>query len=65
MTKKLGKLFYHILMSSIAVLMTGFLALGVRAFATAGTAMFIFFGSFVLLIVILCWYFVRRPPIEG
>jgi len=65
MTKKLGKLFYHILMSSIVVLMIGFLALGVRAFATAGTAMFIFFGTFVLFIVVLCWLFIRRRPIEG
>jgi len=55
----------HASVSSIAVLMIGFLGLGVRAFATADTTTFIFVTTFVISVVILVWYFmVRRSTRE-
>jgi hypothetical protein len=64
MNKKLSKFFYRALVSSIVVLVIGFLALGVRAFATEGIAKFVFFAAFLLFVVILGSYFIVRRPTE-
>ena len=45
---------------SIVALVTGFLALGVRAFATADIARFIFFAAFVISVAVLVLYFILR-----
>jgi hypothetical protein len=62
MNKKLNKFFYRALVSSIAILVIGFLALGVRAFATEGIAKFVFFVAFLLFVVILASYFIVHQP---
>ena len=48
------------LVISIAVLITGFLGLGVRAFANADTAKFIFSVVFAISVVVLAVYFLLR-----
>jgi hypothetical protein len=50
------------LISSIGVLMIGFLALGVRAFATVGATELIFFAVFVTSAAIVALYFIFRRP---
>jgi uncharacterized membrane protein YtjA (UPF0391 family) len=45
---------------SIVALVTGFLGLGVRAFATADIARFIFFAAFVISVAVLVLYFMLR-----
>jgi hypothetical protein len=63
-SKKPGMLLCRALVSLIAVLMIGFLGLGVRAFATADTTQFIFSAAFVISVTILVLYFMLRRPIR-
>lgn len=60
MTNKLRARFYYALVFSIVVLMTGFLGLGIRAFATTVISDLIFFGALGILLMILAIYFIRR-----
>jgi hypothetical protein len=60
MTKKLGARLYYALVISVVLLMTGFLGLGVRAFATTAISDFIYFGALGILLMILAIYFIRR-----
>ena len=60
MTKKLSARLYYALVISIVLLMTGFLGLGVRAFATTVISDFIYFGALGILLMILAIYFIRR-----
>ena len=48
------------LVLSIAVLITGFLGLGVRAFASADTTRFIFSVVFAISVVVFAVYFLLR-----
>jgi hypothetical protein len=48
------------LAASIAVLITGFLGLGVRAFASADTTKFIFSVVFAISVVVFAMYFLIR-----
>jgi len=50
------------LVSLIGVLMIGFLEFGVRAFATADAAQFIFFVVSIISVAILVLYFTLRRP---
>lgn len=52
----------HSLVSSIVVLMIGFLGLGVTAFATADTAKSVFVAAFLIVLMTLALYFMRRRP---
>jgi len=52
----------HALVSLIAVLVIGFLGLGVRAFATADNTKVIFLVAFVIFVVILVLHFMLRRP---
>jgi hypothetical protein len=49
----------------IVLLTAGFLALGIRAFASAVTADFIFLGAFGVILVTLPLYFILRRCLEG
>lgn len=60
MTKKLSARLYYALVFSIVLLITGFLGLGVRAFATTVISDFIYFGALGILLMILAIYFIRR-----
>lgn len=51
---------YRAVLLLIVALVTGFLGLGVRAFATADIARFIFFAAFVISVVVLVLYFMLR-----
>src|ERR1017187_10219431 len=59
-SKKPSMFLRHALVSSIVVLMIGFLGLGVRVFATADTTRHIFFAAFLISVVILVSYFMFR-----
>jgi uncharacterized membrane protein YfcA len=60
MTKKLSVRLLYALALSIILLMTGFLGLGVRAFASAAVTNSIFLVAFGILLVTLPLYFVLR-----
>src|ERR1700736_5309167 len=59
-SKKSSMFLCHTLVSSIVVLMIGFLGIGVRVFATADTTKYIFFAALIIPVVILVWYFMLR-----
>jgi hypothetical protein len=61
-SKKPSMFLCQALVSLIGVLMIGFLGLGVRVFATADTAQFIFGAAVVVSVVILVLYFILRRP---
>src|ERR1039457_798772 len=63
MTEKLsGRLFYALVLS-IIVLMTGIIAVGIRAFASALISDSIYLGVFGILLMIFPIYLIlRRPP---
>jgi hypothetical protein len=65
MTKKLSARLSYALVLSIVLLMTGFLGLGVRAFASAMISDSVYLGAFGVLLVALPLYFVRRRPLAG
>lgn len=50
----------YALLSSIVVLVVGFLGFGVRAFSTAGTTRLVFFAALVASIAILVLYYMLR-----
>jgi hypothetical protein len=63
MTKKLSTRLLYGLVISIIVLMTGFLGLGIRAFASAVISDSIFLAAFGILLMIFPIYFIlHRPP---
>ena len=62
-SKKANTFLCHALVSSIVVLMIGFLGLGVCAFVTADTAKFIFVAAFVVSVVILVLF--HAPSIHS
>lgn len=49
----------------IVLLTAGFLGLGIRAFASAVTADFIFLGAFGVILVTLPLYFILRRRLEA
>ena len=61
-SKKSSLFLCRVLVSLIVTLLIGFLGLGVRAFATADTARFIFSGAFVISVAILVLYFMLLRP---
>jgi uncharacterized membrane protein YfcA len=66
MSTKLSRRWSYALVLSIIVLATGFLGLGVRAFASAVIAHSIFFTAFGIVLLILPLYFaLRRPRTPG
>jgi uncharacterized membrane protein YfcA len=65
MTKKLSVGLFYALVLSIVLLMTGFLGLGVRAFASAVVSDSIYFAAFGVLLATLTIYFVLRRPLAG
>jgi hypothetical protein len=65
MTKKLSVRLFYGLMFSIVAVMIGFLGLGVRAFASAVVADFIFLGAFGVILVVFPMYFILHRPLAG
>ncbi len=65
MTKKLSARLFYSLVLSIMLLMIGFLGLGVRAFASAAIADFIFLGALGVVLVALTIYFALNWPFAG
>jgi hypothetical protein len=63
MTEKLSARLFYTLVFSIIVLMAGFIAIGIRAFASAMISDSIYLGVFGLLLVIFPMYFVLRRPV--
>ena len=59
-SRKSSRFLCHAFVSSIVVLITAFLGLGVRTFATADTARFIFVAAFAIVAVIFVLYFMLR-----
>ncbi len=63
MTKKVSARLFYALVFSIVALMTGFLGLGIRAFASAVISDSIFLAAFGILLMIFPIYFIfHRPP---
>jgi uncharacterized membrane protein YfcA len=63
MTEKLSARLSYALVLSIIVLITGFVAVGVRAFASALISDSIYLGAFgVLLLIFSVYLILRRPP---
>jgi hypothetical protein len=65
MTNKLSVRLFYAVVLSILLLIAGFLGLGIRAFASAVTADFIFLGAFGVVLVTLPLYFIVRRRLEG
>jgi hypothetical protein len=63
MTEKLSTRLFYGLVLSIIVLMTGFIAVGVRAFASALISDSIYLGVFGILLMIFPIYFIFRRPV--
>jgi hypothetical protein len=63
MTEKLSARLFYALVLSIIVLMSGFVALGIRAFASAVISDSIYLGVFGILLTIFPIYFVLRRPV--
>jgi uncharacterized membrane protein YfcA len=61
MTKELSARLSYALVLSIVLLMTGFLGLGVRAFASVRISDSIFLGAFGVFLVAVSLYFVPFP----
>ncbi len=63
MTEKLSARLFYALVLSIIVLMTGFVAVGIRAFASAMISDSIYLGAFGILLMIFPIYLIlHRPP---
>lgn len=63
MTEKLGARLFYALVLSIIVLMTGFIAVGIRAFASAMISDSIYLGVFgVCLMIFPIYLILHRPP---
>jgi len=60
MTEKLSARLFYTLVLSIIVLMSGFVAVGIRAFASAVISDSIYLGVFGILLLIFPIYFVLR-----
>jgi uncharacterized membrane protein YtjA (UPF0391 family) len=65
MSKKTRLLLSYAFLLSIILLVTGFLGVGIRAFASSGISNAIFTLAFGILIVTLPIYFVLRRPFVG
>jgi hypothetical protein len=63
MTEKLSARLFYTLVLSIIVLMSGFVAVGIRAFASAMISDSIYLGVFGILLMIFPIYFVLRRPV--
>jgi hypothetical protein len=63
MTEKLSARWFYALVLSIVVLMTGFVAVGVRAFASALISDSIYLGAFGILLMFVPIYFILRRPV--
>jgi hypothetical protein len=63
MTEKLSARCFYALVLSIIVLMTGFLAVGVRAFASALISDSIYLGAFGIVLMFVPIYFILRRPV--
>jgi hypothetical protein len=63
MTEKLSARLFYGLVLSIILLMTGFIAVGVRAFASALISDSIYLGVFGILLMIYPIYFILRRPV--
>jgi hypothetical protein len=63
MTEKLSARWFYALVLSIIVLMTGFIAVGVRAFASALISDSIYLGAFGILLMFVPIYFILRRPV--
>ncbi len=63
MTEKLSARLFYTLVLSIIVLTSGFVAVGIRAFASAAISDSIYLGVFSILLVIFPMYFVLRQPV--
>jgi hypothetical protein len=64
MTNKLsGRLSYAVVLF-IALLIVGFLGLGIRAFASAFVAHLIFLGAFGVILVTVPLFFIFRRPLQ-
>ena len=63
MTEKLSARLFYALVLSIILLMTGIIAVGIRAFASALISDSIYLGAFGILLMIFPIYLIlRRPP---
>jgi hypothetical protein len=65
MTNQVSVRLLYAVVILIVLLTAGFLGLGIRAFASAVTAEFIFLGAFGVILVTLPLYFVLRRRLEG
>jgi hypothetical protein len=63
MTEKLSARLFYTLVLSIIVLMSGFVAVGIRAFASAVISDSIYLGVFGSLLMIFPIYFILRRPV--
>ena len=63
MTERLSARLFYALVLSIIVLMTGFIAVGVRAFASALISDSIYLGAFGILLMFVPIYFILRRPV--
>ncbi len=62
MTNKVSVRMFYSVVLLIVLLVAGFLGLGIRAFASAIIADFIFLGAFGVILVTLSLYFILRRP---
>ncbi len=65
MTKKQSARLSYALVLSIVLVMTGFLGLGIRAFASAAVSDFIYFVTLGVFLAGLTIYFVLRRPVAA
>jgi hypothetical protein len=63
MTEKLSARLFYTLVLSIIVLMSGFVAVGIRAFASEVISDSIYLGVFGILLMMFPIYFVLRRPV--
>jgi len=63
MTEKLSARLFYALVLSIIVLMTGFIAVGVRAFASALISDSIYLGAFGVVLMFVPIYLILRQPV--
>jgi hypothetical protein len=63
MTEKSSARVFYALVLSIVVLMSGFVAVGVRAFASALISDSIYLGAFGILLMFVPIYFILRRPV--
>jgi uncharacterized membrane protein YtjA (UPF0391 family) len=65
MTNKVTVRLFYAVVLLILLLIAGFLGIGIRAFAPAIVADFIFLGALGVVLVTLPLYFVLRRPLGG